>query len=276
MLGQEFMRNALLAGTFVGLACGVSGWFAVLRGQMFAGDALGHVAFPGALAAAAAGADQRIGLLTATVAVGIALGALAYAPRVRGAGASAASSISDAAIGTTFTFVLGLGVFFLARLSAGAQGGSGLQGARTLFGSIFGLGAGEARLTAAAALGATVLVLAIARPLLFASVAPEVAAARGVRVRLLGVAFLGLLGVIAAGATQAVGALLLLGLLAAPAASAHRLTARPFAGIALAGALAVACTWAGLALAYAIPSLPPSSAIIALAVAAHTLTRWLR
>jgi zinc/manganese transport system permease protein len=276
MLGQEFMRNALLAGTFVGLACGVSGWFAVLRGQMFAGDALGHVAFPGALAAAAAGADQRIGLLTATVAVGIALGALAYAPRVRGAAASAASSISDAAIGTTFTFVLGLGVFFLARLSASAQGGSGLQGARTLFGSIFGLGAGEARLTAAAALGATLLVLAIARPLLFASVAPEVAAARGVRVRLLGVAFLGLLGVIAAGATQAVGALLLLGLLAAPAASAHRLAARPFAGIALAGALAVACAWAGLALAYAIPSLPPSSAIIALAVAAHTLTRWLR
>ena len=82
MLGQEFMRNALLAGTFVALACGVSGWFAVLRGQMFAGDALGHVAFPGALAAAAAGVDQRIGLLTATVAIGIALGALAYAPRV--------------------------------------------------------------------------------------------------------------------------------------------------------------------------------------------------
>ena len=89
-------------------------------------------------------------------------------------------------------------------------------------------------------------------------------------------ACLGLLGVIAAGATQAVGALLLLGLLAAPAASAHRLAARPFAGIALAGALAVVCTWAGLALAFAIPSLPPSSAIIALAVAGHALTRWLR
>ncbi|TML00139.1 MAG: metal ABC transporter permease [Actinobacteria bacterium] len=277
MLGQEFMRNALLAGTCVALACGVSGWFAVLRGQMFAGDALGHVAFPGALAAAAAGVDQRIGLLTATVAVGIALGALAYAPRARGAGApSSASGAGDAAIGTAFTFVLGLGVFFLARLGASSQAGSGLQGARTLFGSIFGLGAGEARLTAAAALGATLLVLAIARPLLFASVAPEVAAARGVRVRVLGVAFLGLLGVIAAGATQAVGALLLLGLLAAPAASAHRLAARPFAGIALAGALAVACTWAGLALAFAIPSLPPSSAIIALAVALHALTRWLR
>ena len=70
MLCQEFMRNALLAGTFIALACGVSGWFVVLRGQVFAGDALSHVAFPGALAAAAAGIDERVGLFAATVAVG--------------------------------------------------------------------------------------------------------------------------------------------------------------------------------------------------------------
>ncbi len=76
MLGQAFMRNALLAGTFVALACGVSGWFVVLRGQVFAGDALSHVAFPGALAAAAAGIDERIGLLATTVLVGIAIGLL--------------------------------------------------------------------------------------------------------------------------------------------------------------------------------------------------------
>ena len=55
------MRNALLAGTFIALACGISGWFVVLRGQVFAGDALSHVAFPGALAAAAAGVDERVG-----------------------------------------------------------------------------------------------------------------------------------------------------------------------------------------------------------------------
>ena len=76
MLSQEFMRNALLAGTFVALACGVSGWFVVLRGQVFAGDALSHVAFPGALAAAAAGVDERVGLFAATVAVGAGIGAL--------------------------------------------------------------------------------------------------------------------------------------------------------------------------------------------------------
>jgi zinc/manganese transport system permease protein len=267
MLSQEFMRNALLAGTFVALACGVAGWFVVLRGQVFAGDALSHVAFPGALAAAAAGIDERIGLFVATVAVGAAIGALGRGALARGSAGSSAAD--DTAIGTAFTFILGLGVFFMARVSMISAGSSGVLGAHTLFGSIFGLTAGEARLAAAIALGATALTLAIARPLLFASVAPEVAAARGVPTRLLGIGFVALLGVVAAEATQAVGALLLLGLLAAPAAAAHRLVRRPFAAIVLAGALAVAAMWGGLALAYAIPSLPPSTAVVAVAVAIY-------
>jgi zinc/manganese transport system permease protein len=110
---------------------------------------------------------------------------------------------------------------------------------------------------------------AIARPLLFASVAPDVAAARGVPTRLLGVGFVALLGVVAAEATQVVGALLLLGLLAAPAAAAHRLARGPFTAIALAASLAVVAMWGGLALAYAIPSLPPSTAIVTIAVAIY-------
>ncbi len=262
MLGQEFMRNALLAGTFVALACGVSGWFVVLRGQVFAGDALSHVAFPGALAAAAAGVDQRIGLFVATIAAGAAIGML-------GRGVLAGGRGNDTAIGIAFTFILGLGVFFLTLAGTSAAGASGIAGAHTLFGSIFGLSAGEARLAAAIGLGAVLATAAIARPLLFCSVAPDVAAARGVPTRLLAIAFVALLGVVAAEATQAVGALLLLGLLAAPAAAAHRLTRAPFAGVALAGLLAVAATWGGLVLAYEIPSLPPSTAIVALAVGAY-------
>ncbi len=267
MLSQEFMRNALLAGTFVALACGVTGWFVVLRGQVFAGDALSHVAFPGALAAAAAGVDQRIGLFVATVAVGAGIGLLGRGVLARGSAAAAASSpADDTTIGVVFTFVLGLGVFFLARASMSSAGGAGIAGAHTLFGSVFGLTGGEARLAAAIGLAATALTAAIGRPLLFASVAPDVAAARGVPTRLLGVGFVALLGVVAAQATQVVGALLLLGLLAAPAAAAHRIARGPFASIALAGALAVAAMWGGLALAYAIPSLPPSTAIVTIAV----------
>jgi zinc/manganese transport system permease protein len=270
MLSQEFMRNALLAGSFVALACGMLGWFVVLRGQVFAGDALSHVAFPGALAAAAAGVDERIGLFAATVAFGAGVGWLSGGLLVGARGALGGRAQSeDTAIGVAFMFILGVGVFFLTRFSMSSGAGAGIQAARTLFGSIFGLAAGEARLAAVIAAAVAAAALALARPLLFSSLTPEVAAARGVPTRALGVAFLALVGVVAAEATQAVGALLLLGLLAAPAAAAHRLARGPLAGMALAGALAVAATWAGLALAYALPWLPPSTAIVAVAVALY-------
>ncbi len=274
------MRNALLAGTFVALACGVSGWFVVLRAQVFAGDALSHVAFPGALAAAAAGIDERVGLFAATVLVGSGIGLLGGGGAGRAPAGGGGSAAQDTAIGIVFTFVLGLGVFFLTLFGMSAGGGAGIQAAHTLFGSIYGLGGGEARVTAAVALGATVGVLAIARPLLFVSLAADVAAARGVPARALSVGFLALLGVVAAGATQAVGALLLLGLLTGPAAAAHRLTGRPYVGIALAGALGVGAMWGGLALSYAVPRLPPSTAIVALAVGVYAvavlLDSWTR
>jgi zinc/manganese transport system permease protein len=270
MLSHEFMRNALLAGGFVALACGVCGWFVVLRGQVFAGDALSHVAFPGALAAAAAGIDQRVGLFIATVAVAAGIGLLGRGAVRGGAGGAAGGApADDTAIGIAFTFILGLGLFFLTLFSLGSAGGAGIQAAHTLFGSIFGLDAGEARLAAGIGLATTVLVLGISRPLLFATLAPDVAAARGVPTRALGVAFLGLVGLVAAEATQAVGALLLLGLLAAPAATAHRITGRPFAGLVLAGGLAAVAMLAGLVLAYALPWLPPSTAVIGVAVAIY-------
>jgi zinc/manganese transport system permease protein len=275
------MRNAFLAGTFIALACGVSGWFVVLRGQVFAGDALSHVAFPGALAAAAAGVDPRIGLFGATVLVGAGIGALGLRAGAGGGAARAGSSpAEDSAIGTVFTFALGLGVFFLTLFSTGAGGGAGIQVARTLFGSIFGLGGAEACVAAVLALVTTACTLAVARPLLFISLAPDVAAAKGVPARLVSVGFVVLLGVVAAEATQAIGALLLLGLLTGPAAAAHRLTRSPFAGIALAGLLGVGSMWGGLALGYAVPSLPPSTAIVTLAVgcyaAAAAVSAWAR
>jgi zinc/manganese transport system permease protein len=273
MLSHEFMRNALLAGTFIALACGVCGWFVVLRGQVFAGDALSHVAFPGALAAAAAGADERVGLFLATVAAGAGIGVLGRGALSSREGASVAlGPADDTAIGVAFTFILALGVFFLTLFSMSTTGGSGIAAAHTLFGSIFGLDGGEARLAAVIAAAVVLCMVVLSRPLLYASVAPESASARGVPTRLLGIAFLALLGVVAAEASQVVGALLLLGLLTAPAAAAHRLTRGPLAGIGLAGLLALAAMWAGLALAYVVPSLPPSSAIVAVSVGIYALS----
>jgi zinc/manganese transport system permease protein len=254
MFAQEFVRNAWLAGTAIALASGLVGYFVVLRAQVFAGDALSHVAFTGALAAAAAGIDIRIGLFAGTIAIALALGSLGDR-----------SNADDVTIGVTFAAILGLGVYFLALFSTGSGGGNGLLGARTLFGSIFGLSAADAVVAALIAAGIIALLLAIARPLLFASIDPAVAAVRGIPVRALGLLLLALLAATTAEATQAIGALLALGLLAAPAGAAQRLTTNPYHALGLSAAIAVICTWAGLTLSYLIPKLPPSSAIIAVA-----------
>ena len=254
MFAHDFIRNALLAGTPIALACGAVGYFVVLRSQVFAGDALSHVAFTGALAAAAAGVDLRLGLFAATVFVAALLAAIGERTR-----------IDDVTIGIVFVWVLGLGVFFLDLFNRGVNGGNGIVASRTLFGSIFALTTSEARLAALIGLCVVLAVLAIARPLLYATIDPQVAAARGVPVALLGAALLILLGIDAAEATQAVGALLLLGLIAAPAGAAIKLTAQPYLGLALSCLFALASVWLGVIGAYLISSLPPSTAILGIA-----------
>ena len=115
------------------------------------------------------------------------------------------------------------------------------------------------------------MLLLIARPLLFASIDPAVAAARGVPVRLLGPLFLAIVGASAAEASQAIGALLLFGLLAAPPAAAQRLTNRPWRAFALSGGARRCGDVAGLGLAYAYPTLPPSFTIMGVAAGEYAL-----
>jgi zinc/manganese transport system permease protein len=265
MFTHEFVRNAYLAGTFIALACGTIGWFVVLRGQVFAGDALSHVAFVGAIAAAAAGVDERVGLFALTLALAAGMGGLGR----RGVA-------GDVVIGLTFAWILGVGVLLLAILATSAAGGSGIATANTLFGSIYSLSTGGAVLAAVLGLAVTAALSLVARPLLLSSLDPELALLRGVPVRLLGLGFLAALAVVTAESTQAVGALLLLGLIAAPAGAARALTARPFLALGLSAALAVLAMWAGLALSYTISGLPPSSAIIGLAAALYGVCALLR
>lgn len=260
MLAQPFMRYAFVAGTAVALASGLVGYFAVLRGQVFMGDALSHATFTGALAALALGVDARIGLFGLTIAVAIGMGLLG--PRARA---------DDVVIGSVFAWLLGLGVFFLALYTTERSTGNGAAGPLVLFGSIFGLTAGTAAVAAGVAVLTIGILLAVARPLLFASIDEAVAAAQGVPVRALGLCFLTPVALSAAEGTQVVGALLLLGLLAAPAATAQRLTDRPYAGMLLAAGLAAAEMWVGLSVGYAVHKVPPSFAIIACAALVYAL-----
>ena len=263
---QSFLRYAFVAGTAIAAAAGLVGYFVVLRSQVFTGDALTHVAFTGALVALAAGADLLIGLYGACIVVALAMAAL-----------GARGQADDAVIGSVFAWILGLGALFLsiytrsATAGGGAGGADGTSGVNVLFGTIFGLSAWQAVIDTAVSAAVCLAIVVIGRPLFFASVDAAVASARRVPVRTLGFVFLGLVGITAAAATQAVGALLLLGLIAAPAGAAQRLTIRPFSGLWLSAGIAIGSVWAGLIIAYSAPALPPSFCILGVATLVYLL-----
>ncbi|GLW72910.1 zinc ABC transporter permease [Kitasatospora phosalacinea] len=264
-LHQPFFQHALTAGTAIALASGLIGYFLVLRAQTFTGDTLSHVAFTGAMAALAGGYDLRLGLYAATIGAAVLLGLLGRRGRP-----------DDVVIGTLFSWILGLGTFFLTLYTTHRSTTRGNAGTSVLFGSLYGLDGVRTATAVLIALALTAATLLIARPLLFTSLDEAVATARGVPARALGVGFLVLAGACAAEATQAVGSLLLLGLLAAPAGAAVRLTDRPYRALALSAVLAVLQMWGGLTLSAAVPPLPPSFAVMAVAAACYAAAALVR
>jgi zinc/manganese transport system permease protein len=265
VLSHAFVQNALLAGSAIALASGTLGWFVVLRAELFAADALAHVAFVGAIAAVVLGLDERIGLFALTLASAAALTILG--PRARA---------DDVVVGISFAWILGIGILLITLLASSSHAGNGISAVNTLFGSIYSLTAGASRAAAAVGIGVLVATLIIFRPLLSATLEPELAMLRGVRVRLVGAVFLGLLAVLTAQGTPAIGALLVLGLLAAPAGAARLLVRSPYRGAALAATFALISVWSGIALSYAIRPLPPSSAIVGIAAAIYAAAAALR
>jgi len=264
ILSYDFMRSAFLAGTATALAAGLVGYFVVLRNQVFTSDALGHVAFSGGLGGLILGVPLLAGVYVATVAVALGMGSGADRGRGR-----------DVSIGIVFVWVLGLGVLFLSLYTAGHSAGNGTLGVAVLFGSILGLQEPQAYLAAAAGAIISVLLLLVWRPLLFTSLDPDVAAARGVPIGPVSTIFAVLLALTVAESVQAVGALLIFALLVTPAAVAQRLTNRPSVSMALSAILAVGFTWAGLVMAFYTPW-PASSYITGVAFSGLLAVRLLQ
>ena len=254
MLDYDFMRNAFAAAGIVALMAGVVGYFLVLRGQTFAGHALAHVGFTGATGAVLAGIPPLWGLIAATLAAGIGMGAMGGRLAQR-----------DVAIGLVLALALGLGLLFLHFYTAFAT-----QATALLFGNVLAVDAGT--VWTLAGLGAlSLLALAlISRPLLFASLQPELAEAKGVSLRRYGVLFLAIVALATAECAQIVGVLLVFTLMVGPAAAAANLTTRLGAAIALSAGLALAEAWGGLTLAY-YTDWPTSFWITALSGAAYGL-----
>jgi zinc/manganese transport system permease protein len=255
MLEYDFMQTAFEAGTVVAVVAGAVGYFLVLRNLAFAGHALSHVGFAGATGAVLLGVAPFWGLIAFTVAGGIGMGLLGDQLRGR-----------DVAVGIMLSLSLGLGVLFLHLYTTYATQASSL-----LFGNVLGVSPENLRDMLVLGVLTLACLTAIARPLVFATLDPELAEAKGVSLRLIAVLFLIVVAIAVAEAVQVVGILLVFALMVGPAAAALQCTVRLNSGIALSIALAVAETWAGIALAY-VTDWPPSFWITLLSSVVYGLT----
>jgi zinc/manganese transport system permease protein len=236
-----FMVNAFRAGTIIAVVAGAVGWFMVLRKQTFAGHTLALVGFPGAAGATLIGISAGYGYFGFCVIAALVIAAL---PR----GRTAVVGQESALTGTVQAFALACGFLFVALYKGFLNGVNAL-----LFGSFLGITTDQVLLLAVVGGLALAALTAVGRPLLLASIDPDVAAASGIPVRVLSAGFLVLLGVAVAEASQITGTLLVFALLVMPAATAQVISARPSLSLLWTIGIAVTVTWLGLGIAYFTP-----------------------
>jgi len=241
LLNRDFVQQALIAAALLALVAGLIGPFIVMRQMSFAVHGSSELSLTGASFALLAGLNVGLGGLVGSALAAILFGVLGQRARER-----------DSAIGVVMAFGLGMAVLFI-HLYPGRAGTS----FALLTGQIVGVGYSGLALL----IGVTVLVVAVLaisyRPLLFATADPEVAAARGVPVRALGIVFAALVGIVAAQGVQIVGALLVMSLLITPAAAAARVFSSPVASIAASVVFAEIAAVGGIVLSLA-PGVPVS------------------
>ena len=260
MFGFHFMVNAFRAGSAVAVVAAVVGWFMVLRQETFAGHTLSLVGFPGAAGAVWLGVSASLGFFAFCIGAALLIAAV---PRSTGRGFNEESAV----IGTLQAFALACGLLFVSLYAGFLNGVTAL-----LFGNFLGITDAQVTTLLVIAVVALAAIAVVGRPLLFCSIDPDVAAARGIAVRGLSALFLVVLGVAVAAAAQITGALLVFALLVVPAATAQVVTARPLRSIALAVIIGLAIVWTGLTIAYYSPY-PVGFWISTIAVTAYLAVR---
>jgi zinc/manganese transport system permease protein len=259
MLDYDFMRNAFAAAGVAAVVSGLVGYFLVLRGQTFAGHALGHIGFAGATGAVLISVSSVWGMVGFTVAAGIGMGLMGE--RVSG---------RDVAIGVVLALSLGFGLLFLHYYTAFAA-----QATSLLFGNVLAVDPAMIVTLIGLALVTLAALAAIMRPLIFASLQPELAEANGVPLRFVSTAFLAIVALAVSESAQIVGILLVFSLMVGPPATAQRLVTGLWSGIVLSGGIALAEAWVGIALAYH-TDWPVSFCISMLSAVAYFASRgWL-
>jgi zinc/manganese transport system permease protein len=256
-LTLPFAQHALAAGFLIALICGMIGPFVIARQMAFAVHGAAELSFTGASAGLLIAGNPVAGALLGSVVVAATMGLLGERSRER-----------DSVIGVVLAAGLGLGVFLLSRYQGFASAATNI-----LFGNIFGISWMQIMILGALAIGVTAVMVFIYRPLLFASVDPELAQARGVPLRLLGIVFLVVLALSVTEAAQVVGTLLVLSLAITPAAAAQRIARGPASTTMLSIAIALLATELGLVLALVFSTVPPTVFISAISFSSYFAAR---
>jgi zinc/manganese transport system permease protein len=256
-LSDPFAWHALLAAALIASICGVIGTFVIMRGMAFAVHGTSELAFTGAAAGLLVANNPVAGAFGGAIVVATALGSLAVKERER-----------DTTIGVILAFGLGVGVLLL-----GYYHGFATEATNILFGNIFGVSNDQLVVLLSVTLGVLVVTSFIFRPLLFASVDPEVAEARGVPVRRLSIIFLYILALTVTAAAQVVGTLLVLSLAITPAASAVRLASKPRNVIVLSVLFALLSSVGGILVSLASSTLKPSVCVTTISFGLYIFAR---
>lgn len=234
MFEYDFMVNAFAASGIVAILASIVGYFLVLRGQTFAGHALSHVSFTGATGAVLFGISPLWGMVGVTLIAGMGMGVLGE--RLAG---------RDVAIGVILSLALGFGLLFLHFFTAYAT-----QVTALLFGNVLGVHTSMLVVLAVLAIVSLTALAGIARPLLFASLQPELAEAKGISLQLVSMLFLGITALAVVACTQIVGVLLVFTLMVGPAAAAQNVTIRLSTGLLLATMFSLMQAWLGITFAF--------------------------
>lgn len=251
------LHNSVVAGAVLGVVCGLISTFVMMRDLPFAVHGISELSFAGAAAALLGGVNIVIGSIAGSLVAAIAIGALGYRARDR-----------NSIIGVLMPFGLGLGVLFLALYKGRAANKIGL-----LTGQIVAVDTVQLTYLIETSIVVVVALAIMWRPLTFASVDPEAAAARGVPVRLLSPVFMVVLGLTVAMSVQIVGALLVLSIVCTPAAAAMRVTASPVWTPVLSVAFATTSMVGGILLALGSYSIPISPYVTTISFTIYIVCR---
>ena len=235
MLSYSFMQNAFIAGTLIGIICGIVSFFVVLRKAAFAAHGLGHISLTGSSGAVLVGLSAMTGQLIANIIAASIMGIMGDKIKK-----------NDLTVGIVLTFFLGLGAYFLYLYQTGYSGSI----MSILFGNILAISHRQIITLLIMAVIIICVLALITRALFFTSIDPLLARAKNIPNKLLSITFFIVLALTVTMACQIVGVLLVFALLIGPAACSFQWSDGFYQSMLLSILISLFSVWGALSLAF--------------------------